>query len=383
MRVRGNMASTQSSIDFYLKLSSLGNIKTIEDLRDHYFNIFLNEERSQANLLLQEKRKLEERKASELKEISKLENGNLNLDNRTEDIVDDIFSSSFFSEEGEVKDVSYDDSDIFSSDFFSEEVSNSDKQYVSHGIYLEDVDLSSDSEVSDATPPSIKANEGVITPSQGYVEHGVFLDDVISKRVDEDDSTFEGFEEVEDTSESIIEDVEDESFEDNVFEGFEDEEVLEDTEDDVFEGFEEEDNVFEDIEEEEFTEGVDEEDNTFEGFEGEEITSEESDIFEDIEEEELFEDTEENEEVFEESEDVTEFNEIENTDIVEEPEDSLPSLEVSKVEEPLEIPNDIRVFLRQHPNSDISYVSQFYPMKEINRQVKLGRIYKKKGKLLI
>lgn len=370
MRVRGNMASTQSSIDFYLKLSSLGNIKTIEDLRDHYFNIFLNEERSQANLLLQEKRKLEERKASELKEISKLENGNLNLDNRTEDIVNDIFSSSFFSEEGKVEDVSYDDSDIFSSNFFSEEASNSDKQYVSHGIYLEDVDLSSDNEVSDATSPSIKVNEGVITPSQGYVEHGVFLDDVISERVDEDDNTFEGFEEVEDTSESIIEDVEDESFEDA-------EEVFEDTEDAVFEGFEdaEEDDVFEGFENEEVPE--DTEDDVFEGFE------EEDDVFEDIEEEELFEDTEENEEVFEESEDAKEFNEISDINTVEEPEDSLPSLEISKVEEPLEIPNDIRVFLRQHPNSDISYVSQFYPMKEINRQVKLGRIYKKKGKLLI
>ena len=363
MRVRGNMASTQSSIDFYLKLSSLGNIKTIEDLRDHYFNIFLNEERSQANLLLKEKRKLEERKASELKEISKLENGNLNLDNRTEDIVDDIFSSSFFSEEDKVEDVSYDDSDIFSSNFFSEEVSNSDKQYVSHGIYLEDVDLSSDSEeskISDATPPSIKENEGVITPSQGYVEHGVFLDDVVSERVDEDDNAFEGFEEVDDILESSIEDVEDESFEDA-------EEVSEDTEDDVFEGFEEEE-VLEDTE-----------DDVFEGFED----AEEDNVFEDIEEEELYEGTEKGEEVFEESEDAKEFNEIESTDMVEESEDSLPSLEISKVEEPLEIPNDIRVFLRQHPNSDISYVSQFYPMKEINRQVKLGRSYKKKGKLLI
>ena len=48
-----------------------------------------------------------------------------------------------------------------------------------------------------------------------------------------------------------------------------------------------------------------------------------------------------------------------------------------------DIPSDIREFLRQHPNSDIAYVQKFYPKKEIDKQLKMGRIYKRRGKLMI
>lgn len=48
-----------------------------------------------------------------------------------------------------------------------------------------------------------------------------------------------------------------------------------------------------------------------------------------------------------------------------------------------DVPSDIRTFIKQHPNSDVSFVLKFYPQKEINKQLKLGRIYKKKGKLFI
>ena len=48
-----------------------------------------------------------------------------------------------------------------------------------------------------------------------------------------------------------------------------------------------------------------------------------------------------------------------------------------------DIPSDVREFLRQHPNSDIAYVQKFYPKKEIDKQLKMGRIYKRRGKLMI
>ena len=48
-----------------------------------------------------------------------------------------------------------------------------------------------------------------------------------------------------------------------------------------------------------------------------------------------------------------------------------------------DIPSDIREFLRQHPNSDIAYVQKFYSKKEIDKQLKMGRIYKRRGKLMI
>lgn len=48
-----------------------------------------------------------------------------------------------------------------------------------------------------------------------------------------------------------------------------------------------------------------------------------------------------------------------------------------------DVPSDIRMFLRQHPNSDMGYVLKFYPKKVVDKQLKLGRIYKRRGKLFI
>lgn len=47
------------------------------------------------------------------------------------------------------------------------------------------------------------------------------------------------------------------------------------------------------------------------------------------------------------------------------------------------LPRDVRDFLKLHPNSDMSYVLKFYSKKDIDKQIKLGRIFKRKGKLMI
>ena len=49
----------------------------------------------------------------------------------------------------------------------------------------------------------------------------------------------------------------------------------------------------------------------------------------------------------------------------------------------VDVPADLREFLRQHPCSPVSYVLKFYSKKEIDKQLALGRVYKKKGKLMI
>ena len=357
MRIKGNMASVQSNIDFYLKLSSLGNIDTIQDLRNHYFNIFLNEERSQANLLLEEKRELEKRKAEELSKLNEIENEISDLDKGIEE--------SIIEDED-----TYDDSDIFSNEFFNDtkDNENNEVEYVSHGIYLEDVDTSESNE-----EVSSKSSER-ITPSQGFVEHGVFLDDVeLEDSIPKDEDIEDAFE-----------DEEIDNFNEDVFEEEDDVEVtIEDTFDDAFEdAFEdeeynnfEEDTSDEDIESafEDPDEDTSDEDELERGFsEFESTKGNTEDAFEDTKEESTF-----VEEVEDFSEDFLEGNTSEEINV-----EPLPNLEVSKVEEPMEIPDDIRVFLRQHPNSEVSYVAQFYPMKEINKQIKLGRIYKKKCKLL-
>ena len=57
---------------------------------------------------------------------------------------------------------------------------------------------------------------------------------------------------------------------------------------------------------------------------------------------------------------------------------------VERVKEPEEhIPEDIRDFIREHRGSEIGYVSKFYSKKVIEKNISMGRIYKRKGKLFI
>ena len=57
---------------------------------------------------------------------------------------------------------------------------------------------------------------------------------------------------------------------------------------------------------------------------------------------------------------------------------------VERVKEPEEhIPEDIRDFIREHRGSEIGYVSKFYSKKVIEKNIAMGRIYKRKGKLFI
>ncbi len=57
---------------------------------------------------------------------------------------------------------------------------------------------------------------------------------------------------------------------------------------------------------------------------------------------------------------------------------------IEKVKEPEEhIPEDIRDFIREHKGSEIGYVAKFYSKKVIEKNIAMGRIYKRKGKLFI
>lgn len=51
--------------------------------------------------------------------------------------------------------------------------------------------------------------------------------------------------------------------------------------------------------------------------------------------------------------------------------------------EKIDVPKDIRTFLKSHPSSTVEFVARYYPKKEIEKQLALGRIYKRKGKLMI
>ena len=48
-----------------------------------------------------------------------------------------------------------------------------------------------------------------------------------------------------------------------------------------------------------------------------------------------------------------------------------------------DVPSDVRAFLKQHPGSELLYVLKFYSKKDVEKALRLGRIYKKNGKLFI
>ena len=88
------------------------------------------------------------------------------------------------------------------------------------------------------------------------------------------------------------------------------------------------------------------------------------------------------------------FDDIETEDVSQTDEDSSKIIPISsgvKKEVSMEddgrfaenLPRDVRDFLKLHPNSDMSYVLKFYSKKDIDKQIKLGRIFKRKGKLMI
>ena len=318
MRVKGDILDVQSNLDFYLKIVSTGNIKSVEGLRNHFFNIFLKEEKEQNSTLLKEKNSLEIRKKEELQENSILDEGKENLEEENKDeILQDNFKSNSIS--------------------FLNAVSNIKcEEYTEHGIYLDDLwEEDAKEEVKD----------GLVIEEE-YVSHGIYLEDLPDEPEGETVENEDYYNDWKSDEEEYNEDWDD--YNNELFEGEEEEYEVEREE---YEGTEEESLV-----EEEY-----------------EVEREE---YKDTGEEGLVE-----EEFLEESVDGI-IEEVPEEGIVVSKESDL-DLEVSKEEDPINVPNDLREFLRQHPNSELSYVTQFYTKKEIEKQIKLGRVYKKRGKLFI
>lgn len=76
--------------------------------------------------------------------------------------------------------------------------------------------------------------------------------------------------------------------------------------------------------------------------------------------------------------------------ILEEYSDTLSKVVVSDViiESPkedvvLDVPKDLRDFVKMYPNCEVSFALKYFSKKEIDRQLNLGRVFKRKNKLLI
>ena len=53
------------------------------------------------------------------------------------------------------------------------------------------------------------------------------------------------------------------------------------------------------------------------------------------------------------------------------------------VEELINVPSDLREFVNMYPNCELSFVYKYFSKKEVEKQLRLGRVFKRKNKLLI
>lgn len=313
MRVKGSIQALQSNLDFCIKITSTGSIRSVEGLRKHFFGIFLSEEREQMKEMLLEK-----------------QNNELELE-----------KEEITSEEEKPEELQEDMDSPFNSSFFLKQVQGMVKEdntkYAPHGVYLDGIEIletkqSTQQEIQAEPEVALEQKEKFSIP-QGYIEHGVILDDIENTEYRE--------ESLDNTSYT----------EHGVY--------LEDIKDIVVPS------VFPEQSKDSNNEPLDESSEN-------KIDVEESNIEEpSIEELLLNSQNVQKDEVVDLEEEYI---------VLEEPK---VKLEVTKDEEPTDAPKEIRDFLRQHPNASIDFVSKFYSKKEISKQVKLGRIYKKNGKLMI
>lgn len=357
--INGTKSKVQSSMDFYLNMISTRDYESIEDLKRSFFNKFMEEYR--------ESRPSLEELAFDSQDKTLVSSS----DEIGADQMEVPYSESTEELKGLEETVEVDDDiegEPISAPAFLQMLQEKQSQY-----HQEQEDVK-----------EVKAedyNENVNSVKDEDIEW-------VSSGVDIDELEFE--------NESVEEEVQEDSTGEIEWDeegSFDSEEYSRDTE-------VEEDNTEKqsEIEWDEDEEGSSESEESFEWDESEETidkTSIESEIkWDEPEEDTSSSEIEWDEDIDEVLENHSEEDNFEEEPEVEQvkdpPENSQSSNLGSKREVSMEddgmgadIPSDIREFLRQHPNSDIAYVQKFYPKKEIDKQLKMGRIYKRRGKLMI
>ena len=321
-----NTIKVQSSLDFYLGITSIGNINSLKELRKSMFDKFMSEYKDMNYPLvdLNSSTALSEEDDEDIKE------------EQTEEVSEGHTSATNFLQmlqhmrEAPIPDI--DDSDE------SEEEEQEEDEYITPEVDVEE----NEEEYLEPEVEEEPLEEVDIDDGREYVSHGIYIEDLIDgtisiPTIDYEDSESEEVEDIDWEEEENEESDWDEEDTENI--DWDEEDEQEDSLDDIFLPEDEEEEIEEPVSQEE-----DDSESWFsEKSEPEESTSYSSEPVQSIKREVSI-------------------------------EDDGPGADV---------PSDIRVFLKQHPNSDMSYVLKFYPKKEVDKQLKLGRIYKRKGKLMI
>ena len=232
-----------------------------------------------------------------------------------------------------------------------------DIEYVEHGVYLEDITITESEEeyeewdeedvtdISEYQEDWYDEEEEIDTSDYQEVEHGVYLEDIVVEEESSEEYSEESFE--------------DEYTEESFEEEYEEDEYAE-------ESFEEPEEEYEEYEEEE----------TQEYSEGEY----EEYVEESYDEESDFEDTSVFDNAWDDPEDPF------DSEIEEEPEPEpvkeIKSEPVVKAPE-VEVPKELRQFIKKNPGCTMEFAAKYYSMKEIQKEIRIGKVYNKKGKLFI
>lgn len=327
IQVKGNIQSLQSNVDFSRKIMSTGDSKSVDALRRHFFDIFIEEDierHKRAKSVVEEELEFqqedmneeeeqEEIKASPLSFLSSVQKLHQASINRV--VVEDTYIKDNKQALDSVKD-GYTEHGTYLEDLDDVESkqikeSKQGSEYSDHGVYIEDLVFSENTE------------NPVKEDSVEYSDHGTYIEDLV-------------FSEKQEVKDNDIEDSINADEEDNTWDEF-----IENEDDDLWREFDKGERVNDNVEES-LEEDNPEDDNIWGAF-----------------------DEEKPEEV-----------------IPKEP--AIVEKEIARSEkEKVEVPREIRDFLKKHPGSTVAFVEQYYPRKEIEKGIKLGRIYKKKGKLFI
>lgn len=354
--INGTKSKIQSSMDFYLNMISTRDYESIEELKRSFFNKFMDEYResrpSLEELAFDGQDKV---LVSSINEIG-ADQVEVPYSDSTEELKETV----------EVEDA---EEESISAPAFLQMLQEKQSQYHQEQEDVQEVEVEDYNEDDNSVE-----DEDIEWVSSGVdIDELEFEEESVEEEVQQEDSTGEIEWDEEDSSDS--------------------EEYSRGTE-------VEEDNTEKqsEIEWDEDEEGSSESEESFEWDEPEE-TIDETGIESEIKWDEPEEDTssseiewdEDTDEVLENYSEEGNFEEEPEVEQVKDPPENSQSNNLgSKREVSMEdagmgadIPSDIREFLRQHPNSDIAYVQKFYPKKEIDKQLKIGRIYKRRGKLMI
>lgn len=390
MKVKGDISFLQSNIDFYLKLV-LTDAKSVSELRDRYFSMFLEEERRRMRLKLEEQNKLieSEEEVNNDSPEDVLEESKGTEQDEVQAVSPKDFLNSVMSNVSEQKEASTESGDsleevvsITPKDFLSSVLANrqqvepviaeQDESIVEETVSVTPKDFLSSvlANTKQAEQPVIveqKEVHGVFldeTPveigeiiSHEYSDHGIYIDDLQEEYKVEVNEVFPEYSE----HGVFIDDLEESQ---EVKEGLE-------------KPFEEYDRVESSNDNEEIL-GV---------FLDDEETLEDVPISSEVEEFDIetYETEENNTDISEQKDQESNyFEDYEGMSSCSKEDSGLEEVAAKPVkEEVVNVPSSIRQFLKEHPNSTIEFVSKYYSQKEIQKQLKLGKIYKKRGKLFI